>query len=148
MVKEMTIDPNGNSNLLANVRMICEPPLEVIMTYELFYWSARKPERKKLLIEFGTNFQNHDDFFWLINPDNPSENLSAHEGRVIHIEVIANSIRPSEAEYSIALELYQENDHNIDGKTPIDVLTSEPRKIDVSGGDQFVTLRAVIKTQP
>ena len=148
MVKEMTIDPNGNSNLLANVRMICDPPLDVIITYELFYWSARKPERKKLLIEFGTNFQDHDDFFWLINPDNPSEDLSAHEGRVIHIEAIANSIRETESEFSVSLELYQENDHSVAGKMPIDVLASEPRKISVSGGDQFVTLRAVIKTQP
>ena len=148
MVKEMTIDPNGNSHLLANIRMICDPPLDVIITYELFYWSARKPERKKLLIEFGTNFQDHDDFFWLINPDNPSEGLSSHEGRVIHIEAIVNCIRESEAEFSIALELYQENDHVVDGRTPIDVLISEPRKINVFSGDQFVTLRAVLRIHP
>lgn len=49
MIKEMTIDLNGNSNLLANVRMITDPPLDILITYELFYWSARKPERKKLL---------------------------------------------------------------------------------------------------
>jgi hypothetical protein len=146
MVKEMTINPNGKSHLLANVRMISDPPLDVIITYELFYWSARKPERKKLLIEFGTNFQDHDDFFWLLNPDNPSESLASHEGRVIHIEAIANCIRESAAEFSIALELYQEDDPAVDGKTPIDVLTSEPRKINMFSGDQFVTLRAIIKT--
>ena len=142
----MTINPNGKCNLLANVRMISDPPLDVIITYELFYWSARKPERKKLLIEFGTNFQDHDDFFWLLNPDNPSEGLASHEGRVIHIEAIANSIRESEAEFSIALELYQEDDPVVEGKTPIDVITSEPRKINIFSGDQFVSLRAILKT--
>jgi hypothetical protein len=47
-----------------------------------------------------------------------------------------------------ALELYQENDHVVNGRTPIDVLISEPKKINVFSGDQFVTLRAVIKTHP
>jgi hypothetical protein len=146
MIKEMTIDLDGNSNLLANVRMIADPPLDVLITYELFYWSARKPERKKLLAEFGTNFQDHDDFFWLVNPDNPSEGLGSHEGRVIHVEAIVNSIRETEAEFAIALELYQENDHIVEDKTPIDVLTSELKKINVFSGDQFVTLRVVLKT--
>ncbi len=146
MVKEMTIDLNGNSHLLANVRMIADPPLDVLITYELFYWSARKPERKKLLIEFGNNIQDHDDFFWLINPDNPSEGLSAHHDRVIHLEAIVNSISDREAEFTIVLELYQEKDHSIAGKTPIDNLSSGPKKISVSSGDQFVTLRAIIKT--
>jgi hypothetical protein len=146
MVKEMTIDLNGNSHLLANVRMIADPPLDVLMTYELFYWSARKPERKKLLIEFGNNIQDHDDFFWLINPDNPSEGLSAHHDRVIHLEAIVNSISDREAEFTIVLELYQEKEHSIAGKTPIDNLSSGPIKISISNGDQFVTLRAIIKT--
>ena len=146
MVKEMTIDPNGNSHLFANVRMIADPPLDILATYELFYWSARKPERKKLLTEFGNNIQDHDDFFWLINPDNPSENLSAHHDRVIHLEAIVNCIREREAEFTLVLELYQENDHNIDGKTPIDSLASEPRKVTLTGGDQFITLRAIVKT--
>lgn len=146
MVREMMIDLNGNSHLLANVRMIADPPLDVLITYELFYWSARKPERKKLLIEFGNNIQDHDDFFWLINPDNPSEGLAAHEDRVIHLEAIANSIRETDAEFAIALELYQESDHSIAGKTPIDILTSETKTINVHSGDQFLTLRAIIKT--
>jgi hypothetical protein len=146
MIKEMTIDLDGNFNLLANVRMIADPPLDVLITYELFYWSARKPERKKLLAEFGTNFQDHDDFFWLVNPDNPSEGLASHEGRVIHVEAIVNSLRETEAEFSIALELYQENDHIVEGKTPIDVLTSELKRINIFSGDQFVTLRVVLKT--
>jgi hypothetical protein len=145
MIKEMTIDVNGNSHLLANVRMVADPPLDVLITYELFYWSARKPERKKLLVEFGTNFQDHDDFFWLINPDNASEGLSAHDGRVIHVEAIVNSIRETEAEFAIALELYQENDHSIAGKTPLDVLMSGPKKITIHSGDQFVTLRVILK---
>ena len=97
MVKEMTIDLNGNSHLLANVRMVADPPLDVLITYELFYWSARKPERKKLLIEFGNNIQDHDDFFWLINPDNSPEDLSAHQDRVIHMEAIVNSLHDREA---------------------------------------------------
>jgi hypothetical protein len=146
MVKEMKIDLNGNSHLLANVRMIADPPLDVLITYELFYWSARKPERKKLLIEFGNNIQDHDDFFWLINPDNPSEGLSSHDGRIIHVEAIVNSIRERDAEFCIALELYQENDHSIAGKNPVDVLMSETKKINLLSGDQFVTLRAIIRT--
>jgi hypothetical protein len=146
MVKEMKIDLNGPSHLLANVRMIADPPLDVLVTYELFYWSARKPERKKLLSEFGTNIQDHDDFFWLTNPDNPSEGLSAHHDRVIHLEAIVNGIRETDTEFSIALELYQESDHTIDEKTPIDVLTSETLTVNAQSGDLFVTLRAIIKT--
>ena len=146
MVKEMTIDLDGNSHLLANIRMIADPPLDVLITYELFYWSARKPERKKLLIEFGNNIQDHDDFFWLINPDNPSEDLPSHDGRVIHVEAIVNCIRESDAEFAIALELYQENDHNIADKTPIDVLMTDTKRINLFSGDQFVTLRAIIRT--
>lgn len=146
MVKEMTIDLNGNSHLLANVRMVADPPLDVLITYELFYWSARKPERKKLLIEFGNNIQDHDDFFWLINPDNSSEDLSAHQDRVIHMEAIVNSLHDREAEFSLSVELYQEKDHTLSGKTPIDIVTSGTRKISLVDGDQFVTLRAIIKT--
>ena len=146
MVKEMKIDLNGKSHLLANVRMVADPPLDVLITYELFYWSARKPERKKLLIEFGNNIQDHDDFFWLINPDNSSEGLSSHQDRVIHMEAIVNSLREREAEFIISLELYQEDDHSIAGKIPLDSVNSGPKKISLGDGDQFVTLRAIIKT--
>jgi hypothetical protein len=145
MVKEITIDPNGAPFLIGNVKMVADPPLDVLITYELFYWSAKKPERKKLLVEYGNNKQNHDDFFWLINPDNQSEKLSAHKDRVIHLEAIANGIKEAKAEFQIILEVYQENGIDIKGKKPIDVVASDLIKIGISDGDVFTTLRAIIK---
>ena len=145
MVKEITINSKGAPFLIGNVKMLVDPPLDVLITYELFYWSAKKPERKKLLVEHGNNKQNHDDFFWLINPDNQSEKLSAHKDRVIHLEAIANGIKETEAEFQIILEVYQENGIDIKGKTPIGEVKSDLIKISISSGDVFTTLRVIIK---
>jgi hypothetical protein len=145
MVKEITIEPNGLPFLIGNVKMVANPPLDVLITYELFYWSAKKPERKKLVIEYGNNKQNHDDFFWLINPDNQSEKLSAHNERVIHLEAIANGIKTTESEFQIILEVYQESAIEIKGKNPIGEIKSDLKKISVSSGDIFTSLRGIIK---
>ena len=144
MVKEITINPNGDPFLIANVRMVCQPPLDVLITYDFIYWSARKPERKKLIIEHGNNLQDHDDHFRLMNPDNASEGLTAHENRIVHVEVIINGIKSNKADYEIALEIYQTNDLNIEGKTPIDSVKTSG-KIGLDDGDVFETLRAIIK---
>lgn len=120
-MEQVNFDPQGGP-LRVNIDMRGI----AFISYRLGYWSSKKEELKLLVDELGNNQQPHDDSFPLVNPQNPFEPMSAHEGRIVEITFRISGATPTSTPYQAEAEVFQKTSRTSAQENKIGTIPMRP----------------------
>ena len=102
-MNEITFDP-AKGPISVNVVMTGV----AFISYQLTYWSDKKPQRKILMEMRGNNEQDHDDSCSLTNMDDPHESTENYANRSVTLQGFIRATGKDKTPYKIIVEFLQE----------------------------------------